>query len=400
VIFDGFNSLSFLDEVNSLDLRDSFRGFTFFQKNRSNYIDTFASVPSSLQGKLYSGGSFDEYTKGWTAFYEILRQSGFDLNIHHDYLTKFPEIRADVFTTGELINNAYSGNSKTVLALWQLLDWIEIRFPDRMAKLLRALVSSAFEFTSFKLKADFSTYPDIPLTMLFKSNNVLDVPKFLYHLSNETAKGRHNNYHYLHLMLPHSPYSWDENLICGKSDYVGQVRCAIRLMTELIKSLKESNRFDDSMVIFSSDHGWSRQVGPYPGISNLSPSTLEKIRESMNCDPNRFLHRTRSLLLIKPPNRNTNSMEISDALTQSIDIPATFADILPIKIPKNEGQSVFKIDPSTRREIKIYSGTHRYNRFRIKDDFGKNYKKGTLFEFTLDSDENLEFVSKIPVHWN
>lgn len=78
---------------------------------------------------------------------------------------------------------------------------------------------------------------------------------------------------FVHILLPHPPYVWDENcqksqtIISENSDnhynkeeiefvaYLKQTRCVIKKLSELMRQSLKSNTFSDTIVLIHGDHG-------------------------------------------------------------------------------------------------------------------------------------------------
>jgi len=86
VLFDGFNSLVFLRALKELGAIKNYNGFTFFEKNRANYDDTFASNPSLRSGSFYSEGPFKFWadTQLNPGIFGQINQYGYQLNQYTD----------------------------------------------------------------------------------------------------------------------------------------------------------------------------------------------------------------------------------------------------------------------------------------------------------------------------
>ena len=124
---------------------------------------------------------------------------------------------------------------------------------------------------------------------------------------------------YLHFTLTHSPTRYDENC-----NFIGEVlpilksranhgKCAIRIVIDIIKNLKDVGVFDNTMILVMSDHG-----------SFFTPEAFKKHKSEFPYS--KYL----STLLIKPLKR-TKKFTIDDYPVQLSDIPKTIAQA--VKLP-------------------------------------------------------------------
>jgi len=61
-LFDGFATPAFAANLNS-NVATDLAGFTYFRRNRSNYLATDASLPSLLSGNFFTGGDFEAFQR-------------------------------------------------------------------------------------------------------------------------------------------------------------------------------------------------------------------------------------------------------------------------------------------------------------------------------------------------
>lgn len=100
-----------------------------------------------------------------------------------------------------------------------------------------------------------------------------------------------------------------------KRIYYGMCAKIDHLFGRLVAALKETGRYDDSLILFFSDHG--DFTGDY-GLPEKTHSTLQDA----------LLHVP---FLIKPPADGAVCPGIRNALTELIDMPATIYDLLQIE---------------------------------------------------------------------
>jgi arylsulfatase A-like enzyme len=172
-------------------------------------------------------------------------------------------------------------------------------------------------------------------------------------------------------------------------------------MILLINELKRLHRFNNSLIIFHADHGWSEVDFQYPDLSDIPENVTHKIQQSINCTPTRFLHRSHALLLIKPPGTDGQQpLEISDRLTQLSDIPATICHLLNLNFSSHHGLPLFSEKRNGKREIHLFAGLHKYNKLGLKCDFGKHFFKGLLAHFSIKQDNYWKIHPDLPISWH
>lgn len=187
-------------------------------------------------------------------------------------------------------------------------------------------------------------------------------------------------FHFIHMLLPHYPFiylpsgkgynheNWEDAKIhidYTATDYhlhsqrrlhahLLQAGLADKLLGDLIKSLKESGHFDDSLIIVLSDHGVAYK-------SKLDPRRVQ--RETFG-----FIGFVP--LFIKYPNQQESAVDETNA--QSIDIPPTILDVLGADSrPNYDGRSLV----SGAQEVPPHK--------RIMNRFD------TIIELSLDDAEEL-----------
>ena len=197
-------------------------------------------------------------------------------------------------------------------------------------------------------------------------------------LEDEKERPSQGQYIFAHLILPHPPNVLDHNcFLTKKSSHIDQVLCATKLMGDFISYLKELDRFNDSTIIFQSDHG----VYSSYDYDQISIDDQKMLEEHWGKDSGVLIaSRTKSLLLIKPPIRLIKKpfFFISDRQTQLADIPSTLYDIFGLSVKTREGMSVFSKNLPRSREIHIFPGFHHDPGNGNVRFFAKDIKDGKM----------------------
>ena len=358
IVFDSYGGLSFLHAVQRLELSEAFSGFTFFEQTLANYHITDASVPSFLQGVFYRGGSFREWQRGAReqGLRKVLEDAGYEIEVYSpDRSRSWMYEGASLIRTSSEISRSYFRGSDAL----RLVRVSIVRLaPNLLRKEARALSERLFgHVVTFGNDVEnpgaFSEY------WFYKRLSVPLVREFLDAEPSRNARGR---YVYLHVMLPHSPSVWDKDCtyVASTTSFRAQTLCATRLMGEIVEMLKNLGRYDSSLVIFQSDHGYH---GPAGGGSNLAvaPRRVKKTVTNATMSYHEiggYFRRLHPLLAIKPAAADDQPMKTSAAPAQLIDVPATVFDLLEIEAPATDGESVFTLSETEPREIHLYAGVY------------------------------------------
>lgn len=402
ILFDGFNSLAFLKALKDSGDANAFNGFTFFKKNRANYDDTFASNSSLRSGSFYSGGPF----KMWDdvqlnpGIFQQMNQYGYQLNQYTDSRNIFYKNAVQIKFNDDMLDHYKSKTSSMVKLLKRYNHFTKYILSERIGKGTRLALSQIIKPFNIWLKNN-NGFPSFPLDRFFLSDFTLSLPMMLDFINTEKKRPASGHYNFAHIMLPHSPFNWSRSLEFTKSSYEEQVYASLHLMKLLIDDLKQLGRFNDSLIIFHSDHGWSDVDFKYPYLDKIPKKMLNKIENTINHPPSRFLHRSHALLMIKPPNVDSmHPLEISDRLTQLADIPSTISHLLDWDIQTPEGCSVFSENWDHNRELHMFTGLHKYNKMGLKCDFGIHYLKGELAHFSINPNNKWKIYPDLPISWN
>jgi hypothetical protein len=393
ITLDAYSSLLFLESIEKMKLIEEFDGFTFFKNNRANYEHTVASVPS------YMTGSFYEENRSLKEWQEQHRSSGIISNVYD------AGYEVSMYTQGSsLIHEKAS----------------KVKLPEDMLRQRRSL-SSFHHFSDLWLLRVVPSFLQQEVywegkgifTRLFVKEEVLagnnalvfgSVELMRQLIDDEADRPDHGQYIYAHLYIPHFPYVMNRDCVfSADSDYNEQAFCATRLMAELVFALKELGRYDESTIVFQSDHAvtWN------PGLEDASERTMsleiEKEIEAIHVAmyPAEWVDNiTRALLLIKPPLQSTKSLVISDRPTQLADIPATIYDLLDLPVRAKEGISAFSPDFPETREAHMFFGLYtQVDEKGEKLRFGTDLFEGEANHFSFANGKGWKIYPNIHVRW-
>lgn len=355
-VLDGFSGVDVADLLEEMNVVESFSGFTYFENNRSNYLNTRMSVPSFLTGTTHNSEDLCTWrrfiTEGGVG--SILnrreyRNSYYGLSEFAHEEVAFVVTPSDVEISLDLMHFIQLGDILSLRVIPQI--WHQEMFRDNRGPFSRVSGTMLHNF--------WSRMKYIWIRVLNRM------------VKDEKGRAVVGNYVYAHVQLPHAPFELDEwcNPILWESDRalelsertligtINQSRCAVRKMVEFLDVLREEGKYKESLIIIQSDHGTKIFADDKMNGRQKSAGERDEIPPEMNI----VSRISRSLLIIKPFGRETERFEVSDRLTQLLDIPATIMSELGEADKFEEGISVFSDDFPDDRRILIFSGFDNVN---------------------------------------
>ena len=161
-----------------------------------------------------------------------------------------------------------------------------------------------------------------------------------------TTDNRPGSYNYFHVAGGHAPLQFDENCnyfgtqrITWKNQRA-QVLCTLLQVERLVKTLKQLDVYDKTMIIVNGDHGSPEQP----------PSMTSPVEEHMLTS---IMGHANALILVKPP-ATRGPLKFSSAPVTIGDIPATIMDAFGLD-GEFSGIPMFHLDETAEREQKYFS---------------------------------------------
>lgn len=341
VTFDAFSSGKFIDLLEEEHSREEFDGFVFFPNNKSNYLFTWMSRASYMNGDLYKSGSLEEWFNAWKegGLFGELHDAGY-------IISDYKNIGSSKIHYSRLKDIDFKSGLKMIK---------HFHFADLWLLRLAPAILNQEVYNSSKNSGLISRFA----RTFFISSGLDFLPvkhKIIMEalIEDEVKRSKGGNYVWAHLYLPHGPYNLDRD--CAYKVDVGydeQAMCAIKLMSDFIAELKRQGKYHDSMIIFQSDHGGI-------GISNhdMSADIMEKIdaTNSSGRSAQAIINLSSSLLMVKPPNSSGKPLVVSEKLTQLTDIPASVYALTGIEADPGDGVNVLDDAFNEDRTIDIYTG--------------------------------------------
>lgn len=357
IIFDGLSGGSLLNENDEID-RDRFPSFARLASSATMYRNTTTvhprtnhAVPAMLSSMCHDGEVapveanypknllrmiYDTDQYEMTVFEPVTELAPVALQQFKRYRS-IPEETWEMFFTTTLV-------------------FLQISLPREMPQ-ISARVPRAW-FGLLPLNRDFK--PLLKGKIRYPWDRARTAQ--MNHFVSTIQRGRKPTFHFLHVALPHYPWSllpngrtynveadiasksiglqqetissdpwfaeqlWQRNLL--------QIQLADRGLGEILDRLEAEQIFDDALIVVTADHGMSFRPGE--GLREVSGNVLADIVSVP--------------LLIKMP-RQKNSA-ISDRNVETIDIAPTMANVLGLSIPEEwQGISVTSSEAKPRKML-------------------------------------------------
>ena len=264
------------------------QGFTFYPDTTSVYGLTYTSLPQMLTGKVYYNDmSRSQYIeKAWkdNPYYATLINNNYDVGIYSTEEMATPDAPiSNLVTENIVIDNDSLSNLKNLIL---------------------------FRMAPHYAKRVFYEYdPDFKFGLLVNKNNQAfqahDRDFYLQLKKGLVFQHKNNCFRFYYLRGAHYPFLIDRNMEYIKKGTKGNVfeqsLGMLKIVTEYLKQLKQSNTFDNCTFVITADHGFHNKIG------------------------------TRPLLCIKQPNSETVPMKISEE-------EISFSDFMPMLLERFYGE--------------------------------------------------------------
>ena len=372
IVFDAYQGAAYEHLVDGR-AESELPPFTYYPNFHANSGKTWSSVAQMLWGRHYAP-TMPIVEWRVRAYQEGLPQRLFTENVrlhqypHYNY---FCYEFATTCRTNLNLKADYFGRppgSKTVVDLWFL------NLLPTSARML--LVSERGTVTADQLGIDQWDYGFSITDALFgvsleptdRDNSFFSILQFEEFLEDEVDRASSGEYVYVHSILPHGPYVVNADCeyvgerkeMSERSKYLQHIRCVDRLIGRMLDRLRSLDRFENSLVIIQSDHGWGwhpedlgPELLPYNPMSTDVPSVRVDEADSGTWPSEIIEVRSSALLLIKQPEQRLS--EVSSKHVQMLDVAPTVADYFGIMSPGNPGVPVDELSPHDDRPISFYA---------------------------------------------
>lgn len=402
ICFDAYSSFVFLDTLKKLGNADAFDGFTFYEKNRSNYVFTRASLPSYLTGTFFTGGSAVAWDRHRfdAGMIQAVNDRGYAVSMYTPNAgyfhksTSYARQLVDVIKDQQKMQLMFSFTDFVDLCLLRIVpNWLQQEIYATGTGLVTRLFTSRSENPERKQREKLQERK-------CRSDVIQCLPLVRALVEEEKDRPAHGQYVYAHFWFTHNPIG-NRNSDCthnkeGTSTYFDHAVCATRVMERFIAELKKLGRFKDSTIIFQADHGHAR-VGPKdPAQDPLPRHVAERIRAVTGIRPKSITNKTYALLLVKRAGEYGAPLRISTSPTCLVDLPMTMYDLMGISGKTAEGRSIFDISESEEREIHMFAGFARPGGARTAQMSRMTLLKGELVHFSFTNGKGWKLYPDIP----
>ncbi len=394
LIFDGYSSCKFLQAAERLGKEKSFEGFTFFRRARSSYIYTPLSYANFMTASLFDGRSL----QGWqdraldSGLVEKLYQSGYTIWFYPVGLRYVHKRAGHVRPPDE--------------KAWLNTNFLRVCVIRIAPNPIRQETNSILRDMAGAWREEEERSPERDAGGPAARESAPGVGRCCSSMADllrdETSRPAQGQYVYFHIMLPHPPLLYDcQCNPSSRATYEDNACCAARLMAEFIQRLKDLGRFEDSLIILQSDHGWQLEGNECVGADSgdIPPEVARTVTASTNgaLTPKEFLDRTHPLLLVKPPHARDRSLILSSVPAQLSDIPATVCDLESISGGFPRGRNLFGLGPEELREAHFFSGYKQAGKNGGVLVLGKHVVSGRLGHFSYTNGTGWKVYPDMPV---
>jgi hypothetical protein len=277
----------------------AFPGFRFFARYNSTYPRTDLAIPLLFRGRLYQAGeSFENYSRQAhrEGFWSDLMKNNVGMWIYPYARLHCDKIAAHCTYAEDTLADLKAGLYRTAIVDF----WFLRLLPNSVALWLNGNYAFTRPFLAhedrryFSISEWFSRPQAKRSTTAFtdrsivKQRQLMSVALFDRMLDDEAHRPASGQYVFIHLIIPHEPWSLDENCRevtspakdpeVGPGSPVANTICATRLGARLVARLRELGRYHNSMVILQSDHGNAVAFGVDRFAHFLDPRlTLDKV---------------------------------------------------------------------------------------------------------------------------
>jgi hypothetical protein len=325
LILDGFQTDMFEHTFPLEERGELLSGFLYFPDNVATYGRTRLSIASTFLGRSYENQSpqvafvrsqFDSPQ----SFLYWLREAGYQTLGFH----VVPKVRG---ADEHLFDHSVRHQEHVVVRASSNVDifrklWVVSNFPRFVYPL----------FVSAQEARDLRSQKVIPKALQLKSYR-----GFAKYLELEEDLSPSGRYTFLHLMIPHPPFTLDADCapqgedVAAEERYLAHIRCGDKIIRDFVARIKELGRYRNSLVVIHGDHGFYAKV---------RGETLLDLGINQALDPNDVRGhtedfarmRSRALLLLKPPDHGGSShgFTTSPAKSTLLDVAPTIIDALGI----------------------------------------------------------------------
>ena len=329
IVFDAYDNRDMVNLVKSdYHKFDELKDFTVYTNTTSTFDSTVTSVNQFCAGcEFNSSYNLEEWlSSGWDSertvnFYNSLHEAGYKCDAYNFELTMLE------FADGKFDNLVkYDEPIEREVSYFDLNrfydDFQELALYRSMPYLVKNLVSLAIDRNAFHFYVSYTTND----TSIYSNDGYIASQKY------ETIDD--NVFLFNHLTGVHTP-----------CDYAVEQENCFMIMNNIVKQFKELGIYDNSTIIFMSDHGSHRNDD-----------------ESIGSSP---------VFMIKEPGACNENIIMNDAPVSLDDFMGTIAVNVGLDNPEQYGTSVYDFATGDQRERIVYERVYA-------EDLPMVYSKGHL----------------------
>jgi hypothetical protein len=384
VVLDGFNGAYLRDAMRLAGLTPAdLPGFVEYPFTRSQYDSTEFSTPGFLTGSTYFEGSLREWLRSFNyrgLFHTIRARLGAPVHVYGD--DGYGDWPGDTVVVPRLSARearARSSQALVGLALVRALPGV--------------LHGAIFDATRSAIVPSSAGDPRIA--------------PFDAMLEDETAEAPGGRYVYVHMLIPHAPYTLDARCrTSAAATYTTQAACGLTLVARFLARLQALGRYESSLVLVHADHGWFDER--WPALLTVDAATGDPVSRPLEArpaadwdnDPRRTDAYSNALMLLKPAGRGGAPMTRDLRVVELIDIPNTMLSALGLPADAPDGVSMLDPHPDAARVARTRTGVRHFDASGTHMVFaGRDYFEGMLAEHHWTPARGWFETIEVPFHW-
>jgi hypothetical protein len=362
-------------------------GFTHYRRNVSNYFGSRSSFPSFMSGTMYSP---DNTVMEW---YESADKDSIITDLHErGFSTTFYglSLKHGIRQVQEAYTDDPGGAQVVDLRL--AADYWLLRVAPVALRHLILDGHGGGPITRYTTGSVEDPSGDIRTLVSYR--------QFQKFLADERLRPASGQYVHAYFYPPHPPFQLDRHgNYVGESSYSEQLHLATNMILEIVETLRDLGRFENSLIIVQSDHGSvhgadRRCAGdPLRDFIQMDEVTSEAIREvDPRCLPGTEVEaRYLALLLIKPPGdgQDTADLVVNDALVQLLDLRKHIDKLI------DEGDCAYP----EREQVDIHHGLHIHIRDGKQLWVGHHIMSGYINHYIIRPHGQWEIADTIRFEW-
>ena len=302
IIFDAYQT-DLLEHTLTDEAKKALGGFTYFPNNKAEWSQTFMSLSAIFAGRRYA------YDRTINSF----MSRAFDSEVCILYWLKSQQYQTLAYVTNNwdsrvryldrvIYHGAAARDELLPLneeSFWNVWLYSNTPPPLRNAAMRSKWFGHLTEEDLEKLQEGRLLPATAPVTSYLGFKSLMATEKAL------SPSGR---YTVAHVIIPHYPLrlraDCSYNLGSSKTHILEQSQCALKLIQDFVRLLKDLGRFDDSLIIIHGDHGDTYRTKNGELTENARSRSLDTV------------------LLVKPVGKTgEGELEVLETRTSLVDVP-------------------------------------------------------------------------------